>query len=294
MGFAGSEVGRSGLAGIFAVLLAANPAYSQAPVHVIQIAAASAANFEPGLPTRGSIAAIFCSGLLGVRGLVTAQQIPLPTTLAGVSVMIGGAPAPVFAVADLGDYQQINSQVPNEAAPRPDGSYDILLQGPDQSAQTSVTGRPPGGDFFRNADGSGIFQHAADYSLVTTQHPVRAGETVIAYLTSVSGPLVPTNTPAPASPLVYVPEYDDAAGADAFFLQVAGTRASSTYLGLAPGLIGVYQLNFVMPQLNVANGSTLVVVLEHYTCSGNFFGTCGPNNGHPASSFSSPVMIPVQ
>ena len=64
-----------------------------------------------------------------------------------------------------------------------------------------------------------------------------------------------------------------------------------TYFGPAPGLIGVFQLNFVVPA-----GVTLAVpvALVHYTCSGNFHGTCGTNNGNPATATSTVVTIPVE
>src|SRR5579862_4816403 len=118
---------RPAFAALLLALAAALPARAQAPVAVVPIAVASAANFEPGLPPRGSIAAIFCSGLLNLSGTATANQVPLPLKLNGVSVLIGGVYAPLFGVADLGSYQQIDLQVPNEAAPRPDGSYDLTI-----------------------------------------------------------------------------------------------------------------------------------------------------------------------
>ena len=54
-----------------------------------------------GLPAAGSIGTIFCTGL-SVKGVVSAAGLPLPNSLAGTTVTIGGAAAPLFAVADLG------------------------------------------------------------------------------------------------------------------------------------------------------------------------------------------------
>ena len=39
------------------------------------------------------------------------------------------------------------------------------------------------GDFFRTREGVGLFQHAHNNSLVTSDNPARAGEVVVAYLT---------------------------------------------------------------------------------------------------------------
>ena len=65
------------------------------------IGVTNAASFERGLPARGSLATIFGTGLVVPR-LTVADRLPLPTTLAGVSVTIGGAAAPIQAVADAG------------------------------------------------------------------------------------------------------------------------------------------------------------------------------------------------
>ena len=75
------------------------------------------ASFRPGL-TPGSFASIFGTGLMeGVVGVVAASGPPFPTTLRGVSVTIDNVPAPIIAIADTGQGEQINLQVPFEIAP---------------------------------------------------------------------------------------------------------------------------------------------------------------------------------
>jgi len=71
------------------------------------IVVTSGASFQIGLPHVGSIGTIFCTGLI-VKGVIPATTVPLPFTLAGVTVTVGGARAPLFAVAALSGYQQIN------------------------------------------------------------------------------------------------------------------------------------------------------------------------------------------
>src|SRR5579862_9749978 len=86
------------------------------------------ASFQPGLPPNGSIATAFCTGL-NVSGVVLAPGIPLPTILAGVTVTVRGVPAPLFAVADLGNgCQQINFQVPQEFGTYPNGMQFVVSQ----------------------------------------------------------------------------------------------------------------------------------------------------------------------
>ena len=79
----------------------------------------NAASFNPGLPGPGGLASVFVHGV-AVSGTVAATGFPLPITLAGVSILVDGTPAPILVVADLGSVngmatQQINFQVPFEA-----------------------------------------------------------------------------------------------------------------------------------------------------------------------------------
>jgi len=87
----------------------------------------SAASFHIGLPARGSIGTIFCTGLI-VKGVIPATTVPLPFTLGGVTVTVGGARAPLFAVAALSGYQQINFEVPQETQIASDGTAQVVVQ----------------------------------------------------------------------------------------------------------------------------------------------------------------------
>lgn len=79
---------------------------------ISHIVVTDGASFEAGLlPAPGSIGTIFCTGL-SVTGVVSAPGTPLPQTLAGVTVTVGGAQAPLFAVADLGDISRSISKYP--------------------------------------------------------------------------------------------------------------------------------------------------------------------------------------
>ena len=84
------------------------------------IAVTDAASFKVGIPAKGSIASIFCTGV-SVSGTVQAEGTPLPWSLAGVSVTVGGANAPLFSVSSLSGYQQINVQVPRKQCFSPMG-----------------------------------------------------------------------------------------------------------------------------------------------------------------------------
>lgn len=242
-------------------IVCASVAWSQ----IGNITVTSAASFQPGVPPPGSIGTIFCTGL-DIKGVVGAAGVPLPWTLAGVTVTIGGAPAPLFAVADLGGYQQINFQVPLEAKFNPDrsGAQVVVSQ---NGVQGSATAKAPdsAGDFFR-IPGTllGIFQHCGDYSLVTSEKPATAGETIIAYATGLNpaSPPVATGQPAPVTPLSYVPQLNLGYTEDETRLVINDSlvlRGSGgtfvpllpdaiPFMGLTPGSVGLYQINFVLPQ----------------------------------------------
>jgi len=50
--------------------------------------------------------------LTSIVGIQGATHYPLPYQIGGVSVSLNGDPAPLLAVANLGEYQQINIQMP--------------------------------------------------------------------------------------------------------------------------------------------------------------------------------------
>lgn len=231
------------------------------------IVVTSAASFQQGLPAKGSLASAFCSGLQ-VQGAISAATIPLPFTLGGISVTVGGAPAPILSVADDGGYQQINFEVPQEAVAGSDGTWTVTASqnGTQLSAQVASSQSP--GEFFmvRNL---GAFQHAGDYSLVSEQNPAHPGETVIGYLTGLPGtqPVVPTGAVSPSAPLAAVPTFSSGTSqTDQFVILLNGTYATYIlqWLGLTPGLVGVYQVGFEVP--STIRSSNITVQLERLSC----------------------------
>ncbi len=162
----------------------------QGRAEIGNIVVTDAASFQKGWPSPGSIASVFCTGLTGISGIVTAEHYPLPLELLGVRVRIGGVPAPLFAVAQFDGYEQINIQVPLEASLVSFGDIDVTVE---QGGQQTTARVPRGsdGEFFRMSDGAGAFQHATDYVLVSASNPARAGEVVVGYLTGVRASTTP-------------------------------------------------------------------------------------------------------
>jgi uncharacterized protein (TIGR03437 family) len=273
------------------------------------ITVTSAASFQPGVPPAGSIGTIFCTGL-AVRGVVGAAGVPLPWTLAGVTVSIGGAPAPLFAVADLGGYQQINFQVPLEAKGIPDtGGIQVVVG--QNGVQGSATAKVAdiAGKFFRIAGTQlGAFQHGGDYSLVTSEKPAKAGETIIGYATGLNpaSPPVATGQPSPVTPLSYVPQLagpgqsGDTTGLIINNSVVLPNRfpyyyspdADLPFMGLTPGSVGLYQINFVLPQ-GLPSGN-LPIRIRRWYCSPTTYDCGAPRGAGTQVLDGQNVLIPVQ
>jgi uncharacterized protein (TIGR03437 family) len=279
------------------------------------IVVTSSASFQGGLPPAGSIGAIFCMGLQ-VEGIVTAEVSPLPMNLGGISVEVGGVPAPILAVADDGGYQQINFQVPQGIVAPQNITTIVVSQNRNQGNALIAFSTSPG-DFFVLPGGRGAFQHA-DYSLVTPQNPAQPGEIIVGYLTGLHGtnPGVPAGEPSPQSPLAVVHQVNQMGDVDFFGLLLNGTPIApnsvsgldNLFLGLSPGLVGVYQVNFMIP-FSAAPGNTNVQ-LQRFTCASIFGTPCGVSSpvagtgvGCTSSQFvgqfssacnSSPVLLPIQ
>jgi uncharacterized protein (TIGR03437 family) len=114
---------------------------------------------------------------------------------------------------------------------------------------------PPGGV------GYGAILHA-DYSVVTTDHPAAAGETVLVYLTGLGdvSPAVAEGTAAPANPTANV-----VTPLSVYFTNASGSTAGTvSYSGLAPGFAGLYQINVQVPT-GVTSGDYSVEVTTPYS-----------------------------
>ncbi len=260
---------------------------SLAVVGQLQITAVTnSADFKPGLPQKGSLASIFLTGLQGQPGVYVNTQNPLLNTFVA-EVWINFMPAPVLAVAFENGYQQINMQIPWQGERDP--LYVEVFQGGNRAHfETAYTNNgfypsPSSGwsALFVDATGHAIVQHASDYSLVTPDNPAHAEENVIAYAINL-GPV--TNTPssghrAPSNPLAI---FDPAAinssvcgGSD--IVMIGNTQARPDYDGLAPGLVGIYQVNFKVP----AGISGEVPLAIQRTLTQSFMPQCSPGEANP-------------
>lgn len=210
-------------------------------------AVVNGASFAPGL-TPGSLATVFAAGVRDTAGITAATVLPLPTSLGGVSVTVGGIAAPIHAVANVNGQEQVNFQVPFEMRGRTAADVVVTRDGLSSSAvSVPVIDIQP-------AVFSGVVVHNADYSLATASNPLARGEYAFVYAAGLGAV---TNQPANGAPGPLPPAL--ALTTANVHVTIAGVDCPVQFAGLAPGYAGVYQVNFQVPQ-NVAGGTQPLVV----------------------------------
>jgi uncharacterized protein (TIGR03437 family) len=191
----------------------------------------NAASFATRL-SPGALATVFGAGF----GTTTVQpDEPLPTSVAGVSVSINGKGAPIYYLSPT----QINFQVPWSTPTT--GSVNVVVSvagGNSNTAAVPVSTAAPG--LFYLPGGAAIVQNQ-DYSLNDPSNPAARGSTIIAYLTG-SGPVSQAQSDgisAPSSPLANMTA--------PYSATIGSANAQVSFAGLAPGYIGLVQMNIVVP-----------------------------------------------
>jgi uncharacterized protein (TIGR03437 family) len=168
-----------------------------------------------------------------------AGSVPFPEFMGDVSASINGLAAPLFYVSP----GQMNVQIPYEITP---GSATLLI---------TTFGQIFGMAFNVSATAPGIFM-AQDGSLVPTASGA-LGDTLPLFITgqgAVSPAVATGAAPFSGTPLSQLP-----APILPVTVTVAGITAPTTFVGIPPGLVGVTQINFTIPQ-NAPLGPQPVVV----------------------------------
>jgi uncharacterized protein (TIGR03437 family) len=239
--------------------------------------AASAGQAVPGVVAPGSYVAIYGTGLAGGDN-PSATTIPLPTTLNGTQIFLGGIPMPLL-YAGAG---QVNVLIPEGIAPN--AAYPLVIQrGTAQSVPVplTVTQLQPGAYTVNTSgSGAGIVTNALTAELITTSNPAHAGDYLVVYATGLGALTGPNGETEPG----------DGAGAPgdivfhtkaAVTVTVGGVQTPALFSGLTPNLVGLYQVNIQAPD-GVTPGDSVPVVIT----------ATDPATGATASSNS--VTISVQ
>jgi len=210
-------------------------------------------------------------GLIAIFGKNLAStgvytSTPLPTTMGGSCVTLNNAPMPLISSSAT----QINAQLPPTLTP---GTYPLVIRSfanQAASASVNVTVSKYAPAVFVDQNGPAIFH--ANGQRVNIENPAKRDEELTIYATGLgvtTGGRVTAGTPSPQSPLAVT------APLQVFFgnpgISYAGIIVD--WSGLAPGEIGVYQINCRVPGTHVS-GNSLPVTL---TIGGISSPTTGPD-----------------
>lgn len=200
--------------------------------------------------TPGELVWIFGTALGPLDGVEAQfdQQGRLPTSLAGVSVTFDGIAAPIISAS----FNAILVQVPNELAGRSATSIVVTYQNVASTMVAKVVVAASPGLYTRGGAGVGLLTALnPDGTRNGPANPVARGSYVVVYANGLGqvNPPVPTGQRATFNPLSMATLPITAS--------IGGQPAQVLYAGLAPGFVGLFQLNIAVP----ANASTGVVPL---------------------------------
>jgi trimeric autotransporter adhesin len=179
----------------------------------------------------GALATVFGSNF-ALRN--ASAKAPLPLSLGGVSVSVNGQSAPLLYVTPT----QVNFQVPWETTL---GSATITVNvngGASNSITVPVLGAAPG--LFSTSSGHAVVQNS-DFTLNDPTNPAKVGSTIVAYLSG-SGPVSPAVADGAATPLGTLVSATSQSSA-----AIGSSTAQVAFAGLAPGFVGLVQVNIVVP-----------------------------------------------
>jgi len=228
----------------------------------------NAATFTPGIAgSPGSLVTLFGSGLTGGESAAV-DAVPLPKVLAGRTVEVAGREAALLFVNDT----QANFQLPVET---PLGLQTVAVRRADTdeliSGSAAVIDFASPGLFTFTQDGLGrTLAINQDGTLNGPDNPVERG-TVIQLFGTGQGPtvpVVPDGEPAPSSPLAVSVAAPQGSARDCVVNQpsicgVIGSQfAQVTFSGLAPGFVGLWQVNMLIPDVpELVTGDSVIIRL---------------------------------
>jgi uncharacterized protein (TIGR03437 family) len=204
-------------------------------------------------------------GLISVYGTqlspvnMATAEIPLPTALANSCLSVNGLPVPILYVSP----DQINAQMPYQAI----GNVTLILRTPGgQSHNYNLVIQPNAPSVFLASVGQETniptVVRNDDNELVTPSHPIhrKSNTALVIYLTGLgpTSPAVATGQPGPSNPLA-VSQFQPT-------VTLGGLNLPVLFSGLAPGMVGVDQINVSVP-FTVPDGMSVPLVISQGSVS---------------------------
>ena len=199
----------------------------------------------------------YTASSLAGDGNPSAAAQPLPTTLNGTQVTLGGLAMPLLYAS----FNQINALVPQSL--KQNAAYPlVVVTGTTQSTpiQLSVLELQPG-IYTLNGSGSGpgIVTEALTGKLNSTANPAHPSDYLVVYCTGLGPVQGPNGQTAPADGAVapVSPIFTTTATVTA---RIGGLDAPVSFSGLTPTSAGLYQVNLQIPP-GVEAGTAVPLVI---------------------------------
>jgi len=218
-------------------------------------AVVNAASFASGGLIPGGMATLFGSNLTAQKGINLASGLPLATDLLKSSIKFNNTiAAPIFAVDNVNGAEQINFQVPWELSKlvgstvvlqvENNGALGAPVKVPVLAAQPGVFSYTVGANTF------GVVLHS-NFQLADSAHPVTPGEVVLIYCTNlgVVAPTIADGAPGTGKELTVAKPT----------VTIGGATGAVSFSGLAPGFVGLDQVNVQVPASLPSGNQPLVV-----------------------------------
>jgi uncharacterized protein (TIGR03437 family) len=200
----------------------------------------------------GGLIMVYGSNLSPVN--LATNEVPLPTALADSCLSVNGVPVPMLFVSS----SQINAQLPFNV----DGNATMVLRTPGGISDNYMFSiLPSAPSVFRSGTagpetGLATIVRAENSQLVTPTNPIHPGDTITIFATGLgrTTPAIDAGMPGPANPLptaLITPT-----------VTLGGSQLNVTFAGLAPGQIGVYQINAAVPAWGVPEGMPIPLVIS--------------------------------
>ena len=210
----------------------------------------NAASGATGLAPCG-LATVKGSGLAtSVTGVVVGNPLgigPLPYTLSGVTITVGGVPAPILSVSNVNGTQQVNFQAPCETPVSP--ATVIVQVGSVSTTVTNVSVFPAQPGMFTYAGPSGQnygwIISATDGSYLTPSNLAHVGSTYYLVATGLGQTTPPVTTNAAGTGTQTIPVAN-------IVLAIGSTSVTVNSAAYLQGAVGEYLIQFTIP--SVVNG----------------------------------------
>jgi uncharacterized protein (TIGR03437 family) len=224
---------------------AASPSISAGGV----VSAASFISAPNNQVAPGQIVSIFGQNFTASAG-VSAMSLPLPTQLTPDNTTVTGCGQafPLYSVST----GQINAQLPLECPETGSSTATVTVAG-QPATQTFTLAPASPGIFTVNGSGAGdgVILHA-DNTPVSAAQPAGAGEEIVIYATGLgaTNPPFATGTAANQVNTTVLP----------VSVTIGGLNATVMYSGLTQSLVGLYQVNAIVPAGMTGSQAVVIIV----------------------------------